>query len=380
MADFSRPAVEIKQGNLTLYLTYVTPRDLFSDNFYTVEKLDSSTQEGYQRLLHAPRARRLSRHLTEANSEGYAHLPTTVFLATDKSVDFDEDTQTLTFDKGLVCPLSVVDGQHRIEGLRLASDNKPELLDFKLPVTLATELDDTHQMYHFFIVNTTQVPVDAGLRQQITRSFTDMQGVEDLPYIPHWIKRSIDVGSDAKALRITEFLNEHPDSPFYGRIQMANDPISKNKIKQASFVNTLKAQVFTASNPLSVQETDIDRAARIVLNYFRAVDDLFVDGNDRNTTVVYRSNGVFFFLGISRWIFNVLYSSTNDFTPKSIASVIKASLDEIDDAYRYIISPDWWMSGPYGASNLNRASASVYIDAFQQALIRSRSQAPDIRL
>lgn len=382
MATFSRSAVQIKQGNLTLYLTYVTPRDLFndSDNFYTVEKLDSSTQAGYQRLLHAPRARRLSRHLTEANGEGYAHLPTTVFLATDKSVDFDEETQTLKFDRGLVCPLSVVDGQHRIEGLRLASENKPELLDFKLPVTLATDLDDTHQMYHFFIVNTTQVPVDAGLRQQITRSFTDMQGVEDLPYIPHWIQRSIDIGSDAKALRITEFLNEQPESPFYGRIQMANDPVSKNKIKQASFVNTLKAQVFTPSNPLSVQETDIDRASRIMLNYFRAVDDLFVQERDRNATVVYRSNGIFFFLAISKWIFSVLYSSTNDFTPKSIASIIEASLDEIDDAYRIIISPDWWMPGPYGASNLNRASATVYIDAFQQALIRSRSQAPDILL
>ena len=380
MADFSRPAVEIKQGNLTLYLTYVTPRDLFGGNFYAVEKLDSDTQEGYQRILNETRARRLSRHLTEANGDGYAHLPTTVFLATDKSVDFDEDTQTLKFDKDLVCPFSVVDGQHRIEGLRLAVDREPELLDFKLPVTLATELDDTHQMYHFFIVNTTQVPVDSALRQQITRRFTDMQGVEELPYTPHWIKSSIARGRDAKALRITEFLNEHSESPFLGRIQMANDLDGKNKIKQAAIVNMLKSEVLTASNPLSVQETDIDRAARIMLNYFRAIDDLFVNGRDRNATVVYKSNGIFFFLGVSKWIFNVLYSSTNDFTTKSISSVIEASLDEIDDTYRSVISPDWWMPGPHGASNLNRAAVRGYIDAFQQALSRAPTQRPEIRL
>ena len=386
MADFSRPAVQIKQGNLTLYLTYVTPRDLFTDadkdgyKFYAVEKLDSDTQEGYQRILNETRARRLSRHLTEANGDGYAHLPTTVFLATDKSVDFDEDTQTLKFDKGLVCPFSVVDGQHRIEGLRLAVDREPELLDFKLPVTLATELDDTHQMYHFFIVNTTQVPVDSALRQQITRRFTDMQGVEELPYTPHWIERDITRGRDAKALRVTEFLNENSESPLHGRIQMANDPVGRNKIRQAAIVNMLKSEVFGPSNPLSVQETDINRASRIMLNYFRAIDDVFVNGRDRNATVVYKSNGIFFFLGVSKWIFNVLYSSTNDFTTKSIVSVIEASLDEIDDTYRSVISPDWWMPGPHGASNLNRAAVRGYIDAFQQALSRSPTQRPEIRL
>ena len=380
MADFSRPAVEIKQGNLTLYLTYVTPRDLFNDNFYTVEKLDSGTQEGYQRILNETRARRLSRHLTDANGDGYAHLPTTVFLATDKSVEFDKDTQTLKFDKGLVCPFSVVDGQHRIEGLRLAVDKEPELLDFNLPVTLATELDYTHQMYHFFIVNTTQVPVDTGLRQQITRRFTDMQGVEELPYTPHWIKRAIVAGRDAQALKITEFLNEHPESPLRGRIQMANDPVGKSKIRQAAIVNVLKSEVFTASNPISIQETDIDRVSRIMLNYFRAVDEIFVKERDRNATVVYKSNGLFFFLGISRWVFNVLYSSTNDFTTKSIVSVIEASLDEIDDTYRNVISPDWWMPGPHGPSNLNKAAVRGYTRAFQDALSRSRSKGPEMRL
>lgn len=384
MATFSRSAVQIRQGNLTLYLTYLTPRDLFanSDNFYTVDKLEpNSPQSGYQRILNETRARRLSRHLHESNEEGYAHLPTTVFLATDKPVNFDEDTHTLEFDQSLVCPFSVVDGQHRIEGLRLAVSNDSELMDFQLPVTIATELDDTHQMYHFFIVNTTQVPVDSALRQQITRRFTDMQGVEELPYTPHWIRREVALGRDAQALKVTEFLNDAPDSPLYGRIQMANDPVGRNKIKQASIVNVLKSEVFTASNPLSVQESDIDRAGRIMLNYFRAVDGLFVKGRDRNKTVVYKSNGIFFFLGISKWVFNALYSSTNDFTINSMAKVIGGALDEIDDTYRSVTDPDWWMPGPLGASHLNRAAARSYINAFQQALARSQTfQTPDIRL
>lgn len=375
MTTFSRGAVQIKQGNLTLYLTYVTPRDLFDvdDDFYTVNNLEpDSEQSGYQRILNETRMRRLSRHLIEAYPEGYAHLPTTVFLATDKSVDFDEETRTLEFDQNLVCPFSVVDGQHRIAGLKNAIGKDENLKDFQLPVTIATDLDDTDQMYHFLIVNTTQVPVDSSLRQQITRRFTDMQGVEKLPYTPHWIEREITLGRDAKALKVAEYLNDNPNSPIRGKIQMANDPVGRNKVKQSSFVNNLKREVFAASNPLSFQEPDIDKTKKIMLNYFQAIDKLFVNGRDRNKTGVYKGTGMFFFTGISKWVFGAIYASTNDFTTDSITGVIKSALDEIDDAYRNVTSPDWWQ-GSGGGGYMDRATSTRHINAFQQAINRSQA-------
>lgn len=378
MATFARPAVEIKQGNLTLYLTYVTPDDLFNNNFYTVDKLEPRTQEGFQRILDERRATRLTRHLTEANDKGYAHLPTTIFLATDKGLEYDEDSRFLTFDTELVGPFSVVDGQHRIEGLRKAIEKKPNLRDFQLPVTIASNLDNTHQMYHFYIVNTTQVSVDKSMVQQITRRFTEMDGVDDLPYIPFWLQRRIVGGRDAAALRIVEFLNEDPGSPLYGLVQMANDPDSRNKIKQSSIANVVMKEVLVASNPLSVQETDPIRVARILLNFFKAIDQLFVAGRDKTKTVAYKSNGIFFFLGISKWVFNVIYSQTRDFRISSIAQIIESALDELDDEFRSVGSPDWWMAGQ-GASRLNRANAKRYIDAFQHALAVSQ-QSEEIRL
>lgn len=374
MATFSRPAVQVQQGNLTLYLTYVTPRDLFGDNFYTVEALEPKGQDskGYQRILNERRASRLSRHLTEADKHGYAHLPTTVFLATSKYVRFHNGL--IEFEKEDVCPFSVVDGQHRIEGLRKAVAVEESLMDFPLPVTIATELDSVHQMYHFFIVNTTQVPVEPALRQQITRRFTDMRGIEDLSYTPYWMQNEINRGRDARALKIAEFLNDDPKSPLFKRIRMANDPVSKNKINQNSFVNVFKEHVLTGSNPLAVQETDVDRQSRIMLNYFHAVDDIFVAGRERADTVVYKNNGLFFFLGISKWVFNVIYSSSNkDFRVNSVRTIIKDALGYLDDAYEDLANPDWWMSGQ-GASSLNRAVMRRYIEEFQIALSLAQSQ------
>ena len=380
MTTFSRPAVQVTQGNLTLYLTYVTPRDLFADDFYTVDALEPKRQEGFQRILNERRASRLSRHLTEANERGYAHLPTTVFLATAQPVRFDKANGLLEFEKEYVCPFSVVDGQHRIEGLRKAVDSEEGLVDFQLPVTIATDLDATHQMYHFFIVNTTQVPVEASLRQQITRRFTDMQGVEDLPYTPFWLQREINRGRDAKALRIAEFLNGDSRSPLAGRIQMANDPVSKNRIKQSSFVNILKGQVLSGTNPLAAQETDIQRQSQIMLNYFRAIDDIFVDGRERTATIVYKSAGLFFFLGVSKWVFNVIYSSNRDFRVDSISATITGALDHLDDdAARSLPDPDWWMPGPVGARTLNQTTITHYIREFQRALAQSRAS-QDIQL
>ena len=378
MTLFSRNAVQIKQGNLTLYLTYLTPQDLFADNFLTVDTLEPSSQEGYQRILNETRANRLARHLSDANHHGYAHLPTTVFLATEKSVDYDEATNNLSFETDLVCPFSIVDGQHRIEGLKLASNREDALRSFRLPVTIATDLDFTHQMYHFFIVNTTQVPVEPALRQQITSRFTDMQGVENLPYMPYWLEHEVAGGRDARALRIVEALNTDVTSPLFDRIRMANDTSPGTKIAQSSIVNLMKTQLFVATNPLAVQETDHERQAKILINYLRAADDIFVDGRERRETVIYKNNGLFFLFGISKWVFGAIYQTSRDFTVESTKGYLRRGLDRLSDMYQDLADPDWWMPGSHGASNLNRSAASARIDAFQQALARSLQE--DIKL
>lgn len=377
MAHFERPAVEIKQGKLTLYLTYLTPRDLEQDGFYEVDKLDVSerSRKGYQRILNERRVGAIDRYLREANEHGYANVPTTVFLATEGTVAFDDSKGTISFETEDVCPFNVVDGQHRIQGLRKASDTDNDLRSFRLPVTIATGLDEAHQMYHFFMVNTTQVPVDMSLQQQITARFTEMQRVEQLPYIPHWLERTVEGGRDHRALEITEALNNDMKSPLRGRIHMANDAApSKNKIKQSSIVNIIKSQVLSSGNSLEANETSTDKQAKILVNLWAAIDKLLVAGNDADETVVFKSNGLFFGFGISRWVFSVIYSSTDDFTIDSIEKTIKAGLDGLPHEYAGIASPDWWMPGMGGGSALNRANARNYIEAFRQGLAQSRGR------
>ncbi len=384
MTKIARPAVKIEQGSLTLYLTYITPRDLMSKNFYTVDKLEPNLDgsgKGFQRILNDTRANRLARHLREAFSEGYANLPTTIFLATDKHLDFNSKNNTVSFDPETIGPFSVVDGQHHIEGLIRASQSNHDLLDFQLPATIGTALDDTHQMYHFYIVNTTQQPVEKGLQQQIISRFTGMNGVNDLPYLPFWFQRRVEIGIDNLAIRLANFLNESDTSPLQGRIQMANDAVGgRDKIKQASLVTMFKEHIFSASNPISIKEPDSQKLNQIILNYFQAVDNLLVDPEKRTATVVYKSNGLFFFLMISKWVFTAIYASTRNFTIKSIQNTLKRTFDEMESMTPEIADPDWWLPGGSisSASEMNRASIRRYADAFQRAL--SQAESADITL
>ena len=377
MATFERSAVQIDQGVLTLYLTYLTPEDLFPDGFkfYTVDKLEPATHEGYQRILNTRRANQLARHLTEGSPEGYAHIPTTIFLATDKPVDFDRDSGVLHFETNSVCPFSVVDGQHRIEGLRRAlRDDDDQLWDFKLPVAIAANLDDTHQMYHFYIVNTTQKSVGNEVQQQITRRFTDMKGIETLPYLPSWLERRVSLGADAKALKLIEFLNENDASPLKGRVRMANDDTRPgSRVNQGALVSIFKEQIFTGTNPIN-QENDLERQSKIMLNYFKAIDRVFVAGTPPNDTIVWRSSGLFFFSMISRWVFTWIYAHTRDFRVEAIVEVIQNALNELDEEIQDIAHPEWWHRGTsIGASGMNRAAARTRANEFLHALNRSSS-------
>ena len=372
---FKRPAVQVVQGNLILYLTYVTPRDLFEhDHFYTVEKLEPQMDRGFQRVLEPNRVNRLARHLEEAEPKGYANLPTTIFLATaSKKVKFDDRTSELSFRVDRVCPLSVVDGQHRIDGLKRAIGDSKEtdLWDFKLPATIAVGLDDTHQMYHFYIVNTTQRPVDKELGQQITKRFTDMDGVAELPYLPHWFDREVKKGADAQALRLIEYLNEEESSPLCGRVRMANQERQRGdtRVKQGSLVILFKQHVLTNVNPIFSE--DIDKQKRIMLNYLLAVKDVFVDSEDGGSNVVFRGNGLFFFSLISKWVFAEIYSDSKNFSQKSISQMFMRAVEDLHEDYS--IGPKSWRSGGR-ISGYNRASLRTLAEAFFGALQRSSNK------
>jgi DGQHR domain-containing protein len=308
MAKLRIAAARIRQGELGLYATALKVKDLMAEGFYTVETLDPSSDQGYQRLLNTARAKKLADYIVKGQDSKDAFLPTSVFLATDKNITFREKDNTIDIDTVVLCPFAVVDGQHRLEGLKLAAQRDLRVLDFEIPVNIAFNLSHIAQMCHFLIVNTTQKSVDKAVEQRIIARLTEALNVEDIPSLPKWILNTVERGEVDKALKFVTFLNETEGSPWKGKIVMANELADADTtINQRSFVKAIVKYVLTANNPLAVLK-DFDKERRIFLNYWKAIAASLDDGKD---SVLFKYNGVELFSKFSTPFFAKLHDRGN---------------------------------------------------------------------
>jgi len=358
------PAAPVKQGSLKLYTTSLKVRDLLTNNFYDIERLDPENlnDKGYQRLLNKARAKKLADYLLDGQENKDAFLPTSVFLATDKDVLFDDETNTISFDVDKICPFSVVDGQHRLEGLKLAADKNSDILDFEVAVNIAVNLSKIAQMCHFLIVNTTQKSVDVSVAQRISARLTDALTFEDVPSLPKWIRRMVESEDDKKALQIADFLNEAGDSPWFGKIEMANQESKTATTNQRTFVNALKKYVFTANNPLLHRPSDQQK--KIMFNYWKALANLL---DIEKPTVLYKYNGIELFSRFSTPLFNKL-QNMNDFKIATIEIILQETFDNLEGEYVGVGLPDWWLSGTGMAGGLNSKTINMIQHELTKAL------------
>lgn len=364
MSQLKLPAARIRQGALTLFATSMRVSDLLTDGFYSIEKLDpeDSNDHGFQRVLNKARAKKLADYIVKGQDNKDAFLPTSVFLATDRPIGFDERDNTIQIDTATVGPFSVVDGQHRLEGLRMAAEKDDRVLGFEIPVNIAANLPKIAQMCHFLIVNTTQKSVDKSVEQRIFARLTDALDVEDLPSLPKWILNTLERGDVEKAVKYVDYLNETPDSPWYGKIKMANSESDTATINQKSFVKAIEKYVLTANNPLTIFK-DFEKEKKIFLNYWKAVAAILDDGS---LSVLYKYNGVELFCKFSIPFFMKL-QDRGSFTVATMEKLLRACLDNVEGEYAGVGHPEWWAKGGK-ASFLNAAAINVVSQEMSKAL------------
>lgn len=350
-----RPAIRITQGGLTLYATSFKVEHLLRPNFYKVDKLDANENgSGFQRVLDKSRAKRLANYILGGWNDGDAFLPTSIFLATDKEIPYDETGKEITINLQEIGSFNVVDGQHRIEGLIHAARENPEIKEFEIAANIAENLDEISQMCHFLIVNTTQKAVDRSVEQQIVARLSAMIDLEDIPTLPKWIQKQVLKGEDREALIIVNYLNGETDSPWYQKIRMANeDKKDKTTINQSSFVQAIKLYLLTSSNPLAAIQ-DIEKRNRILKNYWKAIAELLVESED-DETVIFKTIGLELFSLVSATIFNRLFTN-NDFRVDTIKNMLRSALQQLPTEHLHVQDSAWWRSGG-GASNINKAAA-----------------------
>lgn len=352
-----RPAALVKQGQLTLYSTSLKVSDLLIHGFYSVETLDpeSDSDKGYQRLLNRSRAKRLADYIVSGQETKDAFLPTSVFIATDKNIDFNPTNNTIEIDIDAIGSFSVVDGQHRIEGLKMAAEKDSRVLDFEVPVNIAVNLPKIAQMCHFLIVNTTQRSVEKGVEQRIIARLTQALEVEDIPSLPKWISTTIKKGEDEQALKYVDFLNSDPESPWLNKIKMANQESADGSVNQHSFVKSIKRYVLVANNPISIQPSD--KQHKIFLNYWKAVTNIL---GVEEPTVLFKTNGVELFCRFSVPFFNKMINMP-DFKVSTMEKLLEQTFENVEGDNAGVGHTEFWVKG--GRASFLNSGALTAINA-----------------
>ncbi len=372
--EIKRPAVKIQQGNKTLLATFFRVEDFQNPDFYRIDRLDpeNKTKTGFQRILQEERANRVANYVVEAwKKDRQAFLPTSVFLATEKDIAFDEQRNEIHFNRMDVCPFDVVDGQHRIMGLLRAAEKIPELGQFPIAANIAIMASRPEQMLHFYVVNMTQKAVDPAVAQRIRGRFTDMLETENLPYIPSWIRNQIEAGTDQDALSVVDFLHSAADSPWNNRIEMGNKKLPGHFIKQKSFVNALKKSIIKDSHPL-VFVGDKDKRNRIFKNYWIAIEHIFTEPKTHDDSVVFKAIGAMFFCRASSVIINVA-QSTQSYKVEDFVNIFQSVREHLPPEALSIMDPNWWVSGG-PASGMNSGSAEKKAVEFARAVNAANRQ------
>jgi DGQHR domain-containing protein len=365
----TRPAALVKQGGLTLYATSLKVSDLLIKNFYSVEHLDPEDprDNGYQRLLNKSRAKKLADYIIGGQETNDAFLPTSIFIATDKNISFNSSNNTIEIDIDEVGPFSVVDGQHRVEGLKMAAEKDPRVLEFQVAVNIAINLTQIAQMCHFLIVNTTQKSVEQGVEQRIKSRLTNALLVEDVPSLPNWIMKTVEKGEDEKALKYVDFLNTDKGSPWYNKIEMANLDNDEASVSQKTFVKAIKKYILVVNNPITFEKEDVQH--KIFVNYWTAITKII---GTVEPTVLFKYNGVELFCKFSIPFFGKLINKF-DFKVPAMQNLLQQIFDNMEGDYAGVGHTEFWVKGGK-ASFLNSGAINVISNDMVKALHKSNEQ------
>ncbi|MCG8276385.1 DGQHR domain-containing protein [Stenotrophomonas sp. NLF4-10] len=246
------PAIKVRQGDREFYLAALKARQLVSISYVAIRGVDD--EEGaVQRIFNRDRLASLRKFaLTEGS------YPSTIVLNWTAAARPVFDDGELKLDEASRSA-QIIDGQHRVEGLRAALEEKDDLGDLEVPVSIYVGLNTRACADIFLSINTEQRPVPRSL-------------VFDL------FGEASDVVVDAAAVRARDIamaLNNLEESPYYQNIKMPNQPIRKGGIALSTAVSALKPLVEDKGIFEQIDAYELGVQQRIVLNFFVALSSRY---------------------------------------------------------------------------------------------------------
>lgn len=240
--------LQLSDNQVSYYLCKIKGSELIRMSY--VARRGQSEEEGaVQRILNTRRISSISQFLQNGG-----FFPTNIILnvVDSNNVVINENTLTISDEDDIA---QVLDGQHRIAGMREAIKVKPEIGNIEFPCLIAVGLKTEQCAQIFISINTEQKNVPKSL-------IYDLYGLVDAPNRDV----SLDRGRD-----IAVALNEDEDSPYHSFIKFPGISRVRGGIQLSTFVNKLKPLVKRDGEFDKYKLTTLEYQVKTLKNYFEAL-------------------------------------------------------------------------------------------------------------
>ena len=297
------PAIQVDQWNREFFLTVLKARDLVGISYVAIR--GQSDEEGaVQRIFNRERLASLRRYALHKGA-----YPSSIVLNWTAGTFpvFDEGVLSVPIESRSA---QIIDGQHRVEGLRAAIEESSHIGDTEIPVSIYMNLDTKECADLFLSINTEQKPVPRSL-------VFDLYGIASEGFVDPAAVRARDIAMH---------LNDSEGSPYFKNIKLPNQPIRKGGVALSTAVAALKPLVESKGIFEQIDASELEVQKKIVENFFVVLREKYGDRwEDKSNAFMFAAG----FTGGIDFLKLKLIPICNNMSPKDFSAGFISSLIDL---------------------------------------------------
>lgn len=263
MTDTIVPYVDLNQHGLTLLLTKLPAGVLTKVSYASVRGRDEEAG-AVQRYLNTARINAIKEFTLSGGQ-----FPNAIVL------NWIASEPPLAKDNGnLIVPSSadraaqLIDGQHRVAGLKAAIEQDASFATLEIPVAIYEGLNTAQCANIFLAINTEQKPVPRSLVFDLYGIASNEQHIDQAAY---------------RARDIVMALHEDNQSPYYDLIKLPGSPRKKGGIALSTAVTAIKPLVEDKGDFEQINVRELESQKQALLNYFSVIKDKYAEEWEANS-------------------------------------------------------------------------------------------------
>jgi DNA sulfur modification protein DndB len=253
MNNVRAPFFTINQGSKAILLTTLTA-DVICKISYAAVRGQSTEEGAVQRILNTGRISSIKEFAIEVGD-----FPNAIILNWVKqSNPLVRTNDEIHFRVEDLCA-QIIDGQHRVAGLREAIKTNASVGNLELPVAIYENLSTAECANIFLSINTEQKVVPRSL-------VFDLYGVASEAVIDPAAVRARDIAI---------LLNTSEESPYFENIKFPGAKIRKGGIALSTVVSAIKPLVEDNGDFKQINIAELELQGRVILNFLNALYNLY---------------------------------------------------------------------------------------------------------